>query len=179
MAATATHDGEWNPYDKPVDYVLVAGKRTPGLAEVLGADTPRRWDEREAYGLAGALVVYHGVKLSHFRIVLRLLTPQDWLDWHKFRPLVAKAPIGQRQRALDVQHPLLDEVGIRSAVVENMHSPEQTGDGEWTITLDMIEYRTPKVALAKPDGAAATPVDPYDAIIDQQSKQIDDLSGVP
>lgn len=175
MSTTVSPD-EWNPIDYPQDYVLVAGRKTPGVADVVGADSPRNWDEREGYGLSGALLVFHGLKLSHFVINIRLFTQSDWADWRKFRPLVLKPPIGKRQKALDVAHPLLEQVGIRSAVVDNLKTAQQTDNGEWTISIEMIEFRGPRVALAKPDGSQAGPTDPYDIAIDANNKYIDQMT---
>jgi hypothetical protein len=150
----------WNPIDEPRDWVKLGGLRTPGLCEITGAGSPRRWDERESYGYSGATVVFHGLKLAHFALRLRFFTSQDWEDWYAFKPSIDKPPLGAKQGPLDIEHPLLAQVGITSAVVEDVMSPTQTADGEWTVELRMIEYRTLKFALAKPDASAATPVDP-------------------
>lgn len=175
MSAAAATQPDWNPIEHPIDYVMIGGVRTPGLAEVTGAGSPRQWDERAGYGLSGALVVFHGLKLSHFTITLRLYTLEHWTEWHKFKRFVAKPPLGTRQRALDVQHPLLDECGIASMVVEDVGQFVQTEDGVWDVAISCIEYRRPKAGLSKPDGSAATPEDPYDRQIDEQSRRIDDL----
>jgi hypothetical protein len=143
----------WNPITEPVDYVLLADQRSPGLAELQKASSPRRWDERRGYGLSGARVVYRGIALSHFTLLLRLYTVEDWDAWHEWKALVQRAPDQTRPRALDFSHPITDELGIRSVVVENVLQPVQTADGEWTIEIGLIEYRTPTPALLRPDGS--------------------------
>lgn len=152
----------WDPITQPQDYVRILGFRSPGLATVTGASSPRHWDERKGYGLSGAFVVYRGKGLSHFEVRLRLLTPQDWADWEAWKPLVDVPPPTRPALALSIQHPLLDQVGINECVVEDVSQPEQTDDGEWTITIKMVEFRRPKLTLAKPEGAAATPTDPVE-----------------
>lgn len=168
----------WNPIDEPQDWVDFSGQITPGLADIVGAGSPRRWDERESYGLSGATVVYHGLKLAHFSVKLRLYTTQHWDDWYAFKPFIDRVPAGRRQGPLDITHPLLAQVGIRSVVVEDVLAAEQTDDGEWTIEIKLIEYRKPVLSLAKPDGAKATPADPEDAELEQNRQQINALNGL-
>lgn len=175
-----TTEGKWqNPLDTPIDKATISGRLTPGICEIVGASSPRAWDERAGYGLSGAIVVFHGVKLSHFTIKFRLYTTQDWTDWRAFKPLVDKPPIGKRQGPLDCVHPLLADLGIRSIVVEDVLVPEQTDDGEWTIELKVIEYRKPKQGLAKPEGSAATEVDPFEQQIAANTSEIADLMAGP
>lgn len=150
----------WNPIDQPRDWVKLGGQRTPGLCDISGAGSPRRWDERESYGYSGATVVFHGLKLAHFSLRLRFYSAQDWEDWYAFKPSIDKPPLGKRQGPLDIEHPLLSQVGITSVVVEDTLSPMQTADGEWTVEIKLIEYRPLKFAIAKPDNTAAKPVDP-------------------
>lgn len=174
MTATATVP--WNPIDAAVNKATIAGQLTPGVCEITGANSPRKWDERGGYGYSGAIVVYHGTGLSHFTIGLTLYTIEDWNDWAKFKSVVAKAPFGKRPRALDISHPVLAEVGITSIVVEDVNAPMQIDDGVWLVEIKAIEYRNPKYTLAKPEGSAATPVDPREQEIAANSQEIDELS---
>lgn len=162
----------WNPIDTPVDKVIFAGRPSPGLADVVGADSPRDWDERRGYGLSGATLFFRGVKLSHFSVKLRLYTVQDWVDWYAFKPIVDKPPLGKRPRAIDISHPFLEDLGIRAVEVENVGAPEQTDHGEFTVELKLIEYRRPKFTMSKPEGAEATPVDPVEQEIAKNSAEI-------
>ncbi len=73
----------------------------------------------------------------------------------------------RRPRALDIWHPILEDLGIRSVVVENVLQPRQTADGEWTIEVKLIEYREPIYTLARPEGSQAQPVDRFEALIQQ------------
>lgn len=142
----------WDPLTQPIDHVLIGGQWTPGLAEITGASSPRRWDERKGYGLSGSRVVFRGVGLSKFSIKLRLLTPEDWRGWEEFRPIVQRPPLGVRARAVSCWHPFLEELEIKSLVVEELLQPVQTGEGEWTIEIKCIEWRRPRPALGVPDG---------------------------
>lgn len=154
----------WNPIAEPQDWVDFAGIRSPGLADIVGSGSPRSWDERDSYAVAGAFLVYHGKKLSHFSVKLRLYTEADWEGWWQLRPVLAKLPRrGQVAKAIDITHPLLAANNIRAVVVEDILQPEQTDHGEWTIEIKLIEFRAPVIAAAKADGAQATPADPEDA----------------
>lgn len=153
----------WNPITEPQDWVDFAGQQTPGIAEVIGASSPRKWDERDSYAISGAFLVFHGKQLAHFIVRLRLYSVEDWSDWHAFRPFIAPVPRrGRPAKAIDITHPILAELGIRSVVVEDILQPEQTADGEWTIDIKLIEFRAPVFTAAKADGAKATPADPED-----------------
>lgn len=169
----------WNPLDEPADKVWVSQRWTPGLAEIDGANSPRNWEELPGYGWSGALLRFKGIGLAHFTIRLRLVTSEDWVEWSIFKPLVDKPPLGRRPRSLDVWHPLLVDQGIYAFVVEDLGQPSQTEDGIWTIEIKCIEWRMPKYSLSEPQGAQATPVDPYEVKIGEllgTVKQLDELA---
>jgi hypothetical protein len=172
----------WNPITEPQDWVDFAGRSTPGIATVVGASSPRRWDERESYGWSGAFVVYHGQNLSHFSVKLKLYTPDDWNDWYVFKPLVARVPLGKRQRPLDIGHPLTQQLGIFAVVVEDVTQAEQVEDGVWEIEIKLIEYRSPRLALAAAKGSEAEAADPEDAIQEERNAQkqglLDELQSI-
>jgi hypothetical protein len=163
----------WNPIEQPTDVATLAGRQTPGVIEVVGLNTPRRWDEREAVAFSGAIVVYYGQKLAHFTLRIKLYTVADWNAWHAFAPLVQRVPVGKRQGALDLDHPVTKLANIRSVVIDDVLGPEQTDNGEWTFEIKVIEFRAPKLALAKPEGAESTPVDPEVARIASLQTSID------
>ncbi len=161
-----------DPISNPVDYVILGGQRSPGLAEISDASSPRRWDERKGYGLSGSTVVFRGIGLAKPILTLRLYSAEDFAAWESWRPLVARPPLGSRPRALDIWHPFLEEAGIGSVVVEDVSQPVQSGDGEWTITIKLIEYRRPKLTLARPDGSDTRLTDPIDIEIAANDAEI-------
>lgn len=177
----------WNPIQQARDYAIIAGKQTPGAAEIVGASDLRKWDIQQGPGLMGAYVLFMGKDLSKFTLRLKLLTLEDWQGWDQLRPLLQKMPkrrfsalggppAGKGSGALEIVHPVLEQANIHAVVVESIAAPIQTGDGEWTIDIALIEFRRPKVALAKPDKAETpVPTDPWDLKIDEYSKQLDAL----
>jgi len=166
----------WNPLQAPIDYVMLAGQRTPGIAKILGLNSPRRWDVRNGYGLSGAIVVFRGIGLARFTIQIKLHELDEWEAWHEFLPLVARPPAGQRPRALDCWHPLLEMLEVTKLVVEDLSAPEEVEDGVWQVDIKCLQYRRPVVALAKPEAAQATPVDPYDQKIERLTGQLQELA---
>lgn len=158
---------DWSATEHGIDYAIIAGTKTPGICEIVGADAPRKWDERQGYALSGAWLIFTGNGLAHFSIKLKLYTKQHWLDWWRFRPLIAKRPqpvvqgdmFFARPHALDIWHPLLEPLGIVSIVIESESQPVLTDEtGEWTIELKVIQFRAPVgPAAAKPVASKPTP----------------------
>lgn len=165
----------WNPIDEPIDYVLLADQRSPGIAEIRNANSPRRLRRRNGYGLSGATVIFLGLALSEPILVLRLYSREDWEGWQAWRPLVQRPPLGERARALDIWHPILEMQGIRSVLIEDVSQPIEDDDGVWTIEIKMVEYRRPEFTLSEPEGSQDTPTDPIDRLIDEQSATINQL----
>jgi hypothetical protein len=157
----------FNPVTEPIDYFELAGTRSPGLAEIVDADSPRRWDERKGYALSGAWLVFKGAGLSKFKAVIRLYTEQDWADWHAFRAILARAPVGSRDKHLAIWHPILEDLGITDVAVLNVLQPKQTGHGEYTIEILFEEFRRPTAQLSRPEAAQARPVDPVEQEIER------------
>lgn len=174
----------WNPITQPCDYILLSGKKSPGMAVVSGggASSIRRWDEREGFGISGAFPVFKGRGLARFSVKLKFWTPEHWNDWATWKGLVDKLPrkrfgeAGKDTGNLDIWHPLLEDVDIKSVCVAERMAPEQTADGEWTIDIRFLEFRRPKFTLAKPEGSEATPVDPVEEeIIKPLTEQLQGL----
>lgn len=166
----------WNPIDDPCDYITLSGQRSPGIAEVRGANSPRRYDERKGYGLSGATVVFRGIGLTRFTVELRLSTEQHWADWYAWKPMVDRPPAGTRPKALDIWHPFLEDLEVKSCVVEDVSQPSQVEDGVWAIEIKFIQFRRPVLSLSKPEASKAAPVDPVDQRIEALTKQFQDLA---
>lgn len=161
----------WNPLDAPCDYILLAKRKSPGLAEVVGASSPRKWDELQGPGLSGAFILFRGRGLAHFSVRLRFYTAADWEAWEAWKPLL-KLPTqrygkGKDSGALEIYHPLLRQLDIKAVAVAEVMQPEQTDHGEWTVEIKFIEFRRPKVTMAKPEGAVDTPADPVEDVIEK------------
>jgi len=164
--------GTFNPEIAPVDYILLAGEISPGLVVISGANSPRRWDERRGYALSGARVVYRGIGLARPILTFRLLSFEDWNDWHEWTDRVGlqREPVGERARAKDIWHPILEDLGIVSVVIEDVGQPVQADDGEWHIVVKTIEYRRPVRRIEDVGSSEETPA------LSENQRRIRDLS---
>jgi hypothetical protein len=168
----------WNPLEDPVDYVEFASRRTPGIARVLGAGSPREWQERRGIGLSGARLAYRGLKLAKFVVRIVLVHQSDWDGWHAFKDVVARPPAGTRPRALDIVHPVLADCGIGSCVIEDLQAPEEVDEtGTWAIEIKCIEHRAPTPAAAVVDGSAQSTVDPLELEAAAAARELHDAMG--
>jgi len=165
----------WNPIREPRDKILLGGVMSAGICELVGVDSPRNYEERVGPGLSGAILVFRGIRPSHFSVIFRWTSETDWQDWDAFQKVVTKPPIGKFPRPLDIVHPILEQVGIHTVVVENVIAPTQTDDGVWQAEFKLIESRRLKRQFSKPEGGQQTPVDPYDVIIESKYSEIDSL----
>jgi hypothetical protein len=152
----------FDPITGRADSVYFAGVPTPGLAVVEGnSGSPRKWQEKGGYALSGATIVFTGKGVAKFDVILSLLEKRDWQDWNDnvFQKLLA-APTQQGQGALVVYHPFLKQLGITQCVIEDVSIPKVDDFGVTQICISCREFRRPKIALSKPESAAALPKDP-------------------
>ena len=168
----------WDPYTLPIDFVIVRGLPTPGVATIQRAKRTVKVDEIGGYGVSGSVLVVHGRRLVPFDIVVRITTPEEWAEWENFKSVVLTMPSGINAKALDVWHPWLQGLEVKSAVVTDVSQPEDDGTGALTITISMIEFRKPKLALAAPLAAEQKPqsTDPVDQYIDKLVGQVQELA---
>lgn len=167
----------YKPLDNPVDYILLAGQRSPGLATVTNANSGRDLQERKGFGLGGAHVVYKGIKLVKPKVILRLVTPEDFDGWEQWKPLLDRAPTGTRARAMDIWHPVLEDQGVTAVLVEDVGQLERTKeDGEWSVTISFCEYRPPMPALSTPSGSDTTTLNANELAITAREAEIADLN---
>lgn len=165
---------DWNPFDQPQDYVEFNGIKTPGLAEVVDASFPLRWDEVPTFATIGSFPRFTGKRLSHFSVKLRLYTVADWNGWWALKPNLTKVPrrgypTKENANALAIAHPQLAAVDIDSCVIEEIMQPVQTNDSEWTIEIKCLEFRAPTIAVGTARGAKETPNDKEDTTLNQQN----------
>lgn len=165
----------FQPLTQPVDHITLAGQRSPGVADLTDTLSDSDIQERKGYGLGGAYAVYKGLKIAYPKVTIKLVTSQHWDDWHAWRPLIARPPTGRRPRALDIWHPILEDLGITSVLVKSYTQPTQTGDGEWSVVITFVEYRRPTRALVTPDGSDTEPMTPGELAITAREAEIRDV----
>jgi hypothetical protein len=168
----------FNPLSTPVDFFILGGQKNPGYGVIQDAASPRKWDERQGYGLSGSFPIYLGRRLSNPVALIELCTDEDWAAWDAWKSIVDRPPNGKRPRALDIWHPWCAMHDIKSVGVTNVKGPDPIGEtGLFGITIELIEYRTPKITLAKPEASAPdAPTDPVDKLIAKLTDQVQALA---
>lgn len=161
----------WDPLTQPCDYILLAGKQSPGYAEVIGA-----WDEREFAVhqppfTTGAKHIYKRKKLAEFSVRFRLYTLEQHAEFAVWRALIdAKPDVRRAAKAMAIEHPLLNQLGIGDVVVKGVSQFEQTADGEWSLSVSFQESRPiGSPTLAKIEGSTSGPGDPVERQIDENT----------
>lgn len=157
----------YDPGTTPVDFVIMAGVNTPGIASVQRAKREIKVDEIGGYGASGAVLVVHGKRPVAFDVVITLLTRQDWDDWDTFKSVVLTLPTGPKAEALQVWHPWLQMLDVSACIVNGVSQPEDDGTGGFTITLSCTEYRKPRQDLGSPKQAKGAP-EPTPDPVDQK-----------
>lgn len=176
----------FQPLTSPIDYIVLAGRRSPGLATIEGLETKRNFQERRGFGTSFASLRFRGVELARFKVMIRLYSVQDWADWHGWKSLVRR-PVSEsnpnsitrarpQARPMTIDHPILADFEITDVVVENVIQPVQTDSGEWMIEIRFIEYHEPVVALEQPRSNQNAPHsalrDPREIEIEENSRLI-------
>lgn len=155
----------FNPLTAPQDYIVLAGQRSPGIARLEGAHTPREFIDRRGFGVSFGWTRFRGCPLPSFKCFITLTTEEDWDAWHEWKPLLARPtePADQRPDQifprlnappLEIEHPILADLGITSVVIEDVIQPIESRPGEWTIEIHLKEHRErPVVALERTEGS--------------------------
>lgn len=164
----------WDPTTQPCDYIQLAGQKSPGYADIFGAYDERELAIRQPPFSTGAIILYKRRKLADFSVRIRLYTAEQHAEFQTWRTVVDAKPDNRtRAKALDIWHPLLEQLDIKAVVVKSVSQLDQTADGEWSISINFVESRPfPKATLAKLEGAKATKGDPVDQKIDENTAEI-------
>lgn len=160
------------------DYIELGGMTSPGRATIVNAGSPRTWDKRKGYGFSGATLVYTGDDLAEFDVLIDLWDKSQFQAWDDFaKKTLEKPPIGQRPKALDIKHPILNRspTKITSVVVLDVLGPDQDEDGLWTYRIKFSAYRAPKPALGKPNASIPSVTPKVPTAQDEAEKKIQAL----
>lgn len=139
------------------DFIILAGKKSPGVCTISGAGSPRAWDKGKPYG-ASPIMVYTGDDLSDFEVAISLWEPEHWAQWNSFARVLEKRPNGVAPKALTIIHPQLNRapLEITEVVIRDVTQWVQgTGSksGLWVATIPMTAWRKSQKGLGKPTGA--------------------------
>jgi hypothetical protein len=180
------------------DYIVLGGYKSPGLAEIVGARMDLEYQVKLSPGATGARTRFLSRKLSEFEVRIRCVTDQELADFEEFRAAVLVSPdkgalIGRSSdekalpanRALDIHHPILADIGITSVILLSVGAFERVDPtGIWQVTLKFQQYLgMPKITQRDTKGSQATPadaaVDPDDvAYVAESLQNRDEIAGL-
>jgi hypothetical protein len=172
------------------NYLIVAGKRAPGLVTISGPGIVIGWDIQSPTGMAGGVTRRKGEPVKEFDAEFDLSDEtdaegkSDFTRWDSFqRALLASVPPavnpllggptptrGGKPYPLDVSHPDLARNRITAATIGSIGHLVPDGKGGGKIKVHFIEYRPPK-----PIGAVKLTKTAGDAKLESQMKTIDAL----
>lgn len=180
------------PFDAPElwDVFLVSGLALPGIAVLDAASLESGWDEQKGQGQSGATVKYTGDGLAKPKVRLTLWKREHFTAWDAALKVLqaGKPEKGRKAQALDVSHPELERLGIRSLVVTSIGQLKHEGGGRWTVEISFLQYRAPAPASGSPktsksgentagaNGGAGGSGTPQTTADDEREKLIADLT---
>jgi hypothetical protein len=150
--------------EHPVDFVLLKGNRSPGIATIEGGELRRRLRERQAFGIAAARVIDQGAQLCPFTVRLVFTTGDDLEKWDEWKRLLVR-PATRQTVGQDIEHPILADLEIRACLFESRTQLTQDDDGGWSVAILFKEYRRPVPALGAPNSTESAPLDPLERAI--------------
>jgi len=127
------------------DYIVLAGRRSPGFAEVRGCGSPRSWDVQQGYGFTGAVAIFTGEGLAKFEVDIYAWEPAHFVAWKEWAKATLAPPTPKnRSTSMAIEHPLLNDppLTITQVVVEDVSQWEQDPDGGglWCRTVKYGPY---------------------------------------
>ncbi len=171
----------FDPSITPVDYILLQGLQSPGTARVVDAAGRGKVDVRGAYGISATVVVWR--EIAEFKVVIELRTSEDWEQWEVWaaatvlREMRPNNPGPASKQALDIWHPWLEMLDIKSVIVKSVGQPTPIDDGTvFAITIEFVEFRAAKFTLSKPEGSRAREEDGVGRLMDRLSDKIRGLN---
>lgn len=159
------------------DFIAIGGKISPGVCEIVGASSPRKWDERKGYGVSGATLVYTGRGLGKFTANFTMWDDDDLDEWEEFADMLGKEVTSRKGQSWAIAHPLvnLKPLSIMIVCVEDISQLTQMDDGGWKSSIKFIEYRAPKQIVSTPDKPTPDAPNPTASAQDKADLQIQAL----
>lgn len=160
---------EVNPIENPQawDYLTVAGVNSPLIKGKVDAKRNYKWDVKEGKGTQGATETFVGQPPVKFSVTFYLWLVDDFKLWDTFRALLKYDPTKKDAQAVDIYHPALADIDLKSVVVENISTVTYEGQGEYNVTVDFLEYTVPpkKSAVSTPNKSNAQDPNQYTSTV--------------
>jgi len=162
-----------NPVENPelYDTYTLGGVTAPGVVTFSGHEDTTGWDVKQAKGNDGASTTRKGHEIKEFSASHYLVTDpllggfdadggniddQAGTLWDEFAKLIESTVSGKEPKALDIYHPDLAAVGIKSVVKASIGGRTYDKKGGSTIVVRYLPYEPPKPKQASgPSGSAS------------------------
>lgn len=139
------------------NFFLIGGFRSPGKATLVDATKVFGWDQRKGYGLTGAYSVPTGEELVLAKFLIELWDGDDWPLWLAFskkfftKPVIT-VPGGLSSLGLGILHPVLNAppYNVHKVVPARISTMIQDEYGLWSCTVELLEFKPPAPAPARP-----------------------------
>ena len=177
-----------NPIDDPDLYtgIWLAGVKSPGQVTITGLERKVNWDIKTAPGQAGATTTLKDIPPAEFTCAFYLVRDDaqgidDFEDWPDFQRLIDSTVADAKPKALDIYHPDLAALDIKSVVKASISGVTHDGKGGQTISVKFLEYKPPKKKGGSPSGSKSTKKtpDPDQAALDELKKLTDEYKKTP
>lgn len=173
-----------NPIENPEawDVITIGGTESPGICTLSGFKRGSEFDVKKGKGSLGATVTFVQRPPIEGSIKFSLWEPAHFDAWTSFRALLKYDPTKKKISALDIFHPALAEIELKSVVCTSIGATEHEGKQLYSITCEFLEYSPPpkKSAVGTPAGSKSNGGGPgggsggggTDPIADAQQKEI-------
>jgi len=179
-----------NPVSSPETWqvVYIGGAPSPGVAQVTKAERLQEFDIKKGKGTKGATVTYTGEPPAEIEVELQLwASPTDaepdandhFAEWDAWRKSLKYDPSKKAISAIDISHPALADLEVKSVVCNQIGMVTHKGKGLYTVAIKFIEYRKPgkKSVVGTPAGSTTAPPgaktgETQDTSADAQQKEI-------
>lgn len=152
--------GSINPFENPQvwDVIRVGQVVSPGLCDVGEFLRSYGYDIKKGKGMAGAKLTLTTKPPTEGSFELIIWTPAQARAWDKFLPLLDYDPSKTTAKAIDIYHPALADIGVKSIVVKDIGSWMHKGKGKYSRKLAVIEYfpESKKNVTSSPNGSKST-----------------------
>lgn len=173
-----------NPLENATDWdtVQIGLKTSPGICTISGAERKFGWDIKKGKGTLGGTLTFNESPPVEFSIEFELWEPSHFVEWDTFRTLFKYDPTKKSTTAIDIYHPSLADLDIKSVVCKSLGAIEHKGKQLYSVKVDLIEYHPPpkKSAVSTPDTSKPNANTPGigkqpDPIADAQQAEIQKL----
>ena len=151
-------------YPEAYNQIRLGGVLSPGFCKVSEFKRLHTIDKKTGKGSVGSTTTFVGKPVIAGTIKFHLWDNgtlgtghNHFAEWDNFRPLFKYDPTKRAMNAVDIYHPVLDDIEVTSVVCEELGSLVDEGQGMWSITVKLCEYSPPpKIsAVSTPTGSVS------------------------